>query len=260
MKRVLKILGGAFLLTLIAPAFPGHWTGVGQFFSHLLLGGFRHAWHAVPQALASGPGPIAMAGWLVAATVALHLFLRSFYRSTPSGPRPWRGAWSLSTMTLLLVLFAATCASVGLTHHVAWLFRGQLMYDVSRGVHTKSISNARQICTALAVYASLHYGVYPARLEDMAAAEMMEAESLERLKFTHLPDSVPVHWLYLPGLHQDDPGNLPVLVSPFPFPNGQYVVGYRDLSVALVSAETWRSALQRWREHRASTTTTPSPP
>jgi len=69
---------------------------------------------------------------LIAATLAVacllgvgsHLFLRGLWRrfhaETPEA-RPWPVRWSVSLLTLLVLLFLATMATVGAAHHVGWL-------------------------------------------------------------------------------------------------------------------------------------------
>ncbi|ATB29513.1 hypothetical protein [Melittangium boletus] len=56
--------------------------------------------------------------------VGSHLFLRGLWRrfhaETPEA-RPWPVRWSVSLLTLLVLLFLATMATVGAAHHVGWL-------------------------------------------------------------------------------------------------------------------------------------------
>ena len=60
-----------------------------------------------------------------ALAVGLHLFLRGLWRQVHAGlseARPWPVRWSLSLLALLVLLFGATMSTVGLAHHVGWLF------------------------------------------------------------------------------------------------------------------------------------------
>jgi hypothetical protein len=71
-------------------------------------------WHAV--------GETAVVA--VALAVGLHLFLRWLWRqwhAQAPDARPWPVRWSVSVLALLVLLFGATMATVGLAHHVGWL-------------------------------------------------------------------------------------------------------------------------------------------
>jgi hypothetical protein len=58
--------------------------------------------------------------------VGTHLFLRWLWRQLcPGDERPWPVRWSVSLVALLVLLFGATMATVGIGHHVGWLASGR---------------------------------------------------------------------------------------------------------------------------------------
>ena len=59
--------------------------------------------------------------------VGTHLFLRSLWRQLrpEAEARPWSARWSMSVVALLVLLFGATMATVGIGHHVGWLVSGR---------------------------------------------------------------------------------------------------------------------------------------
>jgi hypothetical protein len=60
--------------------------------------------------------------------VGTHLFLRRLWRQLRSGEadaRPWPVRWSVSLVALIVLLFCATMATVGIGHHVGWLASGR---------------------------------------------------------------------------------------------------------------------------------------
>jgi hypothetical protein len=56
--------------------------------------------------------------------VGTHLFLRRLWRQLRpevADARPWLVRWSVSLVALIVLLFSATMATVGIGHHVGWL-------------------------------------------------------------------------------------------------------------------------------------------
>ncbi|AKI99322.1 hypothetical protein ATI61_12445 [Archangium gephyra] len=64
--------------------------------------------------------------------VGSHLFLRRLWRQLrPEDAREWPVRWSVSLVALLVLLFSATMATVGIGHHVGWLASGRAPLTVS---------------------------------------------------------------------------------------------------------------------------------
>ncbi|HZH78464.1 MAG TPA: hypothetical protein VEY88_20715, partial [Archangium sp.] len=60
--------------------------------------------------------------------VGTHLFLRQLWRQLrpeTAEASPWQVRWSVSLVALLVLLFSATMATVGIGHQVGWLASGR---------------------------------------------------------------------------------------------------------------------------------------
>src|SRR5688572_15593459 len=105
-----------------------------------------------------------------------HLFMRWLYREmraadadagadgTAPAPGGWRLRWTISAMALVLLMFVAGTAAVGIVHQATWLARSpRPVY--TRSAHAanriKCASNLRQIGFALSMYANDHGGKFP---------------------------------------------------------------------------------------------------
>ncbi|HSJ04048.1 MAG TPA: hypothetical protein VK956_16405, partial [Verrucomicrobium sp.] len=225
----------------------------------LLTGWYRHFVGAAPMLVPEWKGAAGLASLLAVTFLALHLILRSFGNKLEDR-RGWPLSRTVSLMGMALILFATTCASVGILHHTAWMFGGKATHDVSRGIVTHAMSNVRQLATAVHIYAQDHDGRYPEELGALVKDEILEPQSLPRLNKTNLPGEVSIPFIYLTGLKDSDAADLPMFVTPFPYGSGRYIVAYNDRSVVLVSPEKYAADLQRWREHRAGQPPPSSPP
>ena len=78
-------------------------------------------------------GAIAETGAVVAVLgVGTHLFLHRLWRQLrPEDRQEWPVRWSVSLVALLVLLFSATMATVGMGHHVGWLASGRAPLTVS---------------------------------------------------------------------------------------------------------------------------------
>ena len=82
-----------------------------------------------------------------------------------------------------------------------------------RGGVTLTISNGRQLVTAMRIYVSDNNGTYPAELGDLVTAGLLDRGRLDSLLASPL-GAKPLGWTYLPGFGADSPPDQPVLVSP----------------------------------------------
>jgi hypothetical protein len=251
-KWFLWILVGAIVVSFMLPAFPGSSSLVLQVPARLLLGWYRHL-GTVPENL--GPtwqGMAAGATLAVATTLALHLMLTSISRLILNASQPWKWRWSVSIMVLSLVLFATTCASVGIVHHGVWVMKNPLSYDASRGILTRAISNARQLATAVSLYQEDHAGKAPDRLEALENNDILEKGSLFRLNTIETLYQPPTVWIYLKPPDGSQNPELPVFASPFPIDHGKYVVAFSNRDYQTMDAAQYEAALKRWREASGS--------
>ncbi|MEZ0274601.1 MAG: hypothetical protein ACAH88_06830, partial [Roseimicrobium sp.] len=245
--KVLKwgalVFGAILLLSLFVPVggvvFP--------FVVHLLLGGFAHLWASLPHMVPSLPGTMGFIVLLTASVCALQALLRKFARSKHGPESRWKPKWTLSLVGLILAAFGTACTTVGLAHHAAWLVREDVVYfDGGRSPVTKSISNCRQIVMALKLYASDHQGAYPLTLSELVSKDVLSHEDFERFNKAILVDGLPLPWVYLPGLNDASPGDLPVVVSPAPVSRSGYVVGWNDGGAMMINREEFEEAMTRY--------------
>ncbi len=152
MKRGLRIAG---------------WV-VAVFVGLTCIGSFGAVWlAALPVQLATGwifflarvlpqvsvrPGPVVEAVLVLAALgVGLHLFMRWLWpqlRAPEQGTRPWPVRWSVSILSLLVLLFLATMATVGIGHHVGWLASGRApLMESAWGFGFREAREAVELCS-----------------------------------------------------------------------------------------------------------------
>ena len=239
-------LGVLFLLSLLVPFGEVPFS----FMFHLLLGGFAHLWASAPHMIPSLPASVGFTVLLIVSVCSLQALLDKFAKSKHGAEFRWQPRWTLSFVGLMLAALGTACTTVGLAHHATWLVREDVVYfDGGRSPVTKSISNCRQIVMALKWYASDHQGAYPLTLSELVSKDVLSHEDFERFNKAILVDGLPLPWVYLPGLNDASPGDLPVVVSPAPVSRSGYVVGWNDGGAMMINREEFEEAMTRYREH-----------
>lgn len=139
----------------------------------------------IPQLQVRWDLVISTAVYAIALTVGGHFFLRWLYRemcgNSQSGDAPtkWKWRWTLGGLLLVLQMFAAGIASVGIAHQTTWLVRSpQSLYRRNgwRELQIRCAMNLRQIGMALQLYATFHDGHYP---DDLAVLYLSNADDLD---------------------------------------------------------------------------------
>jgi hypothetical protein len=79
--------------------------------------------------------------WLICVTlftVGLHLFLRWFYRElhVPTRATQWSMRWTLSLVAVVVLMFVAGIAAVGITHQTSWLMTSRRPWVEDRALET----------------------------------------------------------------------------------------------------------------------------
>lgn len=81
--------------------------------------------------------------------VGSHLFLRRLWREWQAGREeasPWPARWSASLLALIVLLFCATMATVGIGHHVGWLVSGRAPVVESSWRFMRGMREPAELC------------------------------------------------------------------------------------------------------------------
>lgn len=160
-RRVWRLVGGAVIAVIVAVLSP---AALWQAVIALATGWIPFLRNTVPQMTVDWPQV-----WLTLAALAvfvagLHRFLRWLLSAGPAGPvSGWQFRWTAAVATIVLFMFVAGTAMVGVVHQVAWLARSDL--PLTRSSFSGSLSQARlrAIGSAATVYDD-ERGVLPAEV------------------------------------------------------------------------------------------------
>lgn len=212
-----------------------------QIVFRLLMGWLWHLTETLPNLSWDAHQLVQSAGLLILTVAGSHLVLSKLVRST------WTWRRTMLMIALPLSLIGAGGAAGLMVHHSVWLKKEPFFYFDNLWDSTRNISNARQLITALRIYASDHSGEYPEKLEDLVKEEILDpGEPFEKLTHGIMQKQMKIPWMVLGGLNDSAPGGLPILASPIPLHGSRYVMGYNDSSVVLVSPEKYHAAMAAW--------------
>lgn len=129
MKYVIAALIGLALLATGAYLYFGGIMYPLEFVSALLLGWVRFLVRTVPEMSLSVSGSIAAWVCLLLIIVATHRLCGWLFRHNQNGkiqssaaaPRRWHWRWTLALVALVMLMFVAGLAAVGITHQTSWL-------------------------------------------------------------------------------------------------------------------------------------------
>jgi len=116
--------------------------------------------------------------------VGTHLFLRRLWRQLrpeEAEARPWPVRWSVSLVALIVLLFGATMATVGIGHHVGWLAssREPLAQSSWRFLPSRGRWENEELCERAEVLSKS--GVPDARLVQVLLGDEQTRDRAERL-------------------------------------------------------------------------------
>ncbi|WP_009965870.1 hypothetical protein [Verrucomicrobium spinosum] len=243
-KAFFLLLLGAFITIDLAFS-TGLTAGCFAIAMHTLLGGISFAMQALPHAfmswtnlaLASGVA-VGLLAWIAA--IAFHS-----QRNHTDRPRRFQRAFMI--LGGLASLIIGSFAAVNIASASILLVRDGVGAP-DRGWMGESIGKARQLNTALRIYASEHNGAYPLHLSDVVASGILSQQQFDRLSLAALSDGIPVPWIYFGGLHESLPGTTPLLMHPLPSHGGKRIVALNDSSVSLLISQDYDDVVKRWRE------------
>ncbi len=110
-----------------------------------------------------------LSGALVYAVLLItgtHWFLKWLYREmrAPAAPPAWRLRWTFSGALIILLMFLAGMAAIGVAHQTAWLVNSPEPIFKRHGEQNNRIkcgSNLKRTAQSLSLYAADHAGKYP---------------------------------------------------------------------------------------------------
>jgi hypothetical protein len=101
---------------------------------HLVMGWFLYAARVVPEVSVHWPGIVTAGLCLVLLGLGTHSFMKWLYANLgPAGAngespgedmsgRRWKARWTVSFLSIIVLMFAVGICMVGIAHQTAWLF------------------------------------------------------------------------------------------------------------------------------------------
>ncbi len=238
LKWAIGIPLGLWVLALLMAMFLGDLWLFAELPLHLLFGWIIHGYKAIGPLLEDWPWLLKLAIGIGLTGAALSGVLRYI--------RPLRFMHSLAVVIAALMLFASACASIATVHHLVWLPRVEWVNDGLQSNRSKNY--VRHLIMALQLYAGDHDGDYPPSLDVLVAGQYLEnSEARQRTLWMQRRDGSRVPWTYLPGLANNDPLDLPVILSPGPVHTGKYIIAKNDGSVSIESESVYLQCLEAYR-------------
>jgi len=174
-EKVLLIIGVLVVVWFVLDCLGFPLPGFDVLF--FLVAGWGFFIHRVfPQVQIRWDAVISFVVYAVLLVVGSHLFLGWLYRQTGEGEaavaRRWQWRWTLSGFCLVVLMFAAGIAMIGVVHQSTWLARSPVPIFFPSGSRevanrVKCASNLRQIGVAIDQYARDHDGKCPDDFADL---------------------------------------------------------------------------------------------
>jgi prepilin-type processing-associated H-X9-DG protein len=167
------VLGALFaLMTCLVPNnIPAQWA------YHLATGWATYASSTLPRVTVRWGAVASLVVYLLIFISGAHLFMRWLYRESSRG-QAWRVRWTLCGTAIVLLLFVAGMAAVGVSHQTAWLATSPLRLHTSAlgASRVKCSNNLRQVALACIMYANAHNGRFPDDLQILLATEEITSD------------------------------------------------------------------------------------
>jgi hypothetical protein len=161
--KVIAALSGAVLVALLVCSgciFPL------ELLYHLVTGWALYLYRVVPEMEISWSG-VATAGVCLGILAGgLHRFLRWLYtaeRPHAAKPRPvWRTGWTAALLGVVVLMFVAGIAAIGVTHQTAWLATSpEPLLESGAAARVHAINQLHQLAIAMHDYAGEHGDTFP---------------------------------------------------------------------------------------------------
>lgn len=174
-KWLVVVLAGLVLLSCMGV----DWlTGVVETVYVLGAGWAMFAARTLPKVRPAGGMLVSTVVYVGLLAIGAQFFLAWVYREVNrESARAWRIGWTLRGLMVVLLIFAAGTAAVGVVHQVTWLARSKepmfkpLWSARERANRIKCASNLRQIGQGVLMYANDHGGTLPPDLKTVVRGE-----------------------------------------------------------------------------------------
>lgn len=214
-----------------------------QFVLYLLFAWIPYLRRVLPQVQLSTDGLVTGILCLAGTFAAAHFLLRWLYtamKNTESEPPRWRARWTLISVTLVLVMFAAGIAASGVVHQSVWLARSDApMFSYGRREGALAVycqGNMRRIMSAIQAYASEHDGAMPASLEQLV--QQRDIDPSELCCPASEDDQTPRKYVYIGGgMKLSGSSTQPVLAEPLINHGSKLNMAFADSRVNSCSPE-----------------------
>lgn len=189
MNKALRIAGWVVGLLIVLPcigSFGATWILVLPV--QLVVGWAMFLARVLPEVSVRPAAVLEAVLVLAALGGGLHLFMRWLWpqlRTQEQGPQPWPVRWSVSLLSLLVLLFLATMATVGIGHQVGWLASSQApLLERSFGFGFEEHRAASELCDeALSLSKG---GAADERIGGLLLAKERTREQMEKLSVVPL--------------------------------------------------------------------------
>jgi hypothetical protein len=244
-RKVLKwlaiTLAGLFVLFILLITFgfiPFDFAGL------LLFGWIAFLRRVLPQMTFNPEIALDAAVALALALFGLHRILCAWTRRDGEESAKWRFGWTLKITVMMLLLFAASIAAVGMAHQIGWLSQGPKLIEMSgMGRQTKELFTLKQVAIALQVFATDHDGHFPEKLDELAPIL-----ATNKWFFINARDGdPPQRIIYYTGYSTQDGETKIVLASPNSFGGVKRAVAYCDGSAMILRESKYQEAIQKQR-------------
>ena len=198
--------------------------------AYLLVGWVLYLVRVLPQVQLSVGGVVTAVLCIAGVLLLGHYVGRSFASK-------WKFRWTATGTAIVVLLFVAGTAAVGITHQSVWIWKSDksIAYYGFRTRETanriKCQSNMREIWIALRTYAQAHNGAYPDSLAEIATTDEwinfqllcptriadvdIEREKLTAVDISRIVALGETHYVYRGrGLRESSPADTPILTEP----------------------------------------------
>lgn len=179
MRRFATVVLVLFLLFACFVVEPG--TIVLPFY--VLFGWGEYLYRVLPEVKVSWPATFSALVCLLGVLCLGHVFARWIWRETAgqtSIHSSWKPRWTLTAATIVVLMFTAGIAAVGVTHQTTWLFKSDIYTYGGRSREAanrvKCGSHLRQIGQAMLMYANDNGGRYPDSFEHILLTQDITGE------------------------------------------------------------------------------------